>query len=244
MRNLARRSARLTFLSLAVLFAVACEHNDAAPATAPVVVVPPPPGPGPTLGTAATYGILAGTAITCITQGTINGDVGVSPGSAITGFPTCIITDERHAADAVAATAQVDLTAAYNVLVGLTCNTTITANLGGTTLAPGVHCSATSVGVTGTVTLDGGGDANARFVIKAGSSLTTAGSVALTNGTQAKNVWWQVGSSATLGTASAWRGNIVALTSITLNDNANLLGRALARNGAVSLSNNNFITLP
>jgi len=98
--------------------------------------------------------------------------------------------------------------------------------------------------VTGTVTLDGNGDPNAVFVFQAGSALTTAGSVALINGAQAKNVYWQVGSSATLGTASAWQGSILALTSITLNDTATMIGRALARNGAVTLGTNNTITLP
>lgn len=238
MVTLCRRSVRLFVIPLAALLAGACEHNDVGLGTTP------PVGPGPSLGTASTYGILAGTAVTCVTGGTINADVGVSPGAAITGFPPCTLTGARHAADAPAATAQLDLTTAYNALDALVCGTTITADLGGTTLAPGVYCSTSSVGVTGTVTLDGQGDANARFVIKAASSLTTAGSVALINGAQAKNVWWHVGSSATLGTASAWKGNIVALTSITLNDNANMLGRALARNGGISLGTNNFITLP
>jgi len=238
MVTLSRRSARLLVVSLAALLAAACEHNLGGPGTTT------PPGPGPSLGTASTYGILAGTAVSCVTGGTIAADVGVSPGAALTGFPPCTQTGAQHLGDAAAATAQLDLTTAYNALVALPCGTTIVADLGGTTITPGVYCSASSVGVTGTVTLDGGGDANARFVIKAGSSLTTAGSVALTNGTQAKNVWWQVGSSATLGTASAWKGNIVALTSITLNDNANMLGRALARNGGISLGTNNFIALP
>src|SRR5690242_6031149 len=217
MVTLSRVSARLLIIPLAALLVVACEHNDLGTGTS---------GGGggggtvPPLGTASTYGILAGTAVSCVTGGTISADVGVSPGAAITGFPPCTLTGTRHAADAAAAAAQVDLTAAYNALVALPCGTTIVADLGGTTLAPGVYCSASSVGVTGTVTLNGGGDANARFVIQAGSTLTTAGSVALTNGTQAKNVWWQVGISATLGTGSFWQGNIVALTSITLNDDA------------------------
>jgi hypothetical protein len=100
--------------------------------------------------------------------------------------------------------------------------------------------------VTGTVTLDAGGNANAVWVFQMGSTLTTGtnANIALTGGAQAKNVWWQVGSSATLGTGTTFRGNIVALTSITLNDNATMLGRALARNGAVSLGTNNTITLP
>jgi hypothetical protein len=238
MVTLSRRSARLLIIPLAALLVAACEHNDLGTGTTtPIGTVPP-------LGAASTYGILAGTAVTCVTGGTIFADVGVSPGSAITGFPPCTLTGTRHAADAAAAAAQVALTSAYNALVAETCGTTIVADLGGTSITPGVYCSASSVGVTGTVTLNGQGNANARFVIKAGSSLTTAGSVALTNGTQAKNVWWQVGSSATLGTASAWQGNIVALTSITLNDNATMLGRALARNGGITLGTNNTIALP
>jgi hypothetical protein len=239
MVTLSRRSARLLVIPLAALLVAACEHNDLGTGTT---------GGGggsvPPLGAASTYGILAGTAVTCVTGGGIFADVGVSPGSAITGFPPCTLTGTRHAADAAAAAAQVALTAAYNALVAETCGTTISADLGGTTLTPGVYCSASSVGVTGAVTLNGQGNANARFVIKAGSSLTTAGSVVLTNGTQAKNVWWQVGSSATLGTGSAWQGNIVALTSITLNDNATMFGRALARNGGITLGSNNSIALP
>lgn len=201
------------------------------------------PGNGQTLGSAATYGILAGTAVTCASApGTINADAGVWPGSSFSGFPPCVITGTRHAADVPAQTAQTDLTTAYLALAALPCGTTITANLGGTTLAPGVYCSATTVGVTGVVTLNG--TATDVFVIRAASSLTTAGSVVLSGGAQAKNVYWFAGSSATLGTGSAWQGNILALTSITLVDNASLVGRALARNGGVSLGTNNVITLP
>ncbi len=202
---------------------------------------------GPTLGTAATYGILAGSTVTCVTGGTINADVGISPGSALVGFGPCIITGTTELATAVSATAQLDLTAAYDELVGLSCGTVVTpSDLGGRTLPAGVYCAATSLAVTGTVTLDGGGDANAIFVFQMGSTLTTAttANIALINGAQAQNVWWQVGSSATLGTGTTFRGNILALQTITLNDNATMLGRALARNGAVSLNTNNTITLP
>jgi hypothetical protein len=200
--------------------------------------------PGLSLGAAETHGILAGSAVTCIAGGTVNADVSVAPGSAIIGFPPCTITGAVHAADTFALAAQGDLTTAFLALEALPCGTTIAADLGGTTLAPGVYCSGSSVGVTGAVTLDGRGDANARFVIRAGSTLTTAGSVVLIGGAQAKNVYWWVGSSATLGVGSVWQGNILALTSITLNDAATLLGRALARNGAVRLGTNNTITLP
>jgi len=198
------------------------------------------------LGVAAPNGIMAGTAVTCITGGIINADVSISPGNTLTGFGPCVITGVQHLADAVALQGQNDLTVAYNTLAGLPCPpaNAIVANLGGTTKAAGVYCTASGIGVTGTLTLDGGGDPDATFVFQAGSSLTTAGDVVLINGAQARNVYWQVGSSATLGTASQWQGNILALTSITLVDNATLFGRALARNGAVSLGTNNIITLP
>jgi hypothetical protein len=205
---------------------------------------PPPPPPPTFLGAAATHGILAGSTVTCVDLGVINADVSVSPGSAITGFPPCAITGLRNAANTYAANAQGDLTVAYLALAGMACGTTITADLGGTTLAPGVYCSGSSVGVTGAVTFDAQGDPNAAFIIQVPSALTVAGSVVFIGGAQAKNLYWQVGSSATIGTGSAMAGNILAFTSITLVDNATLLGRALARNGAVSLGTNNVITLP
>lgn len=205
---------------------------------------PPPPQPGPSLGSAETHGLLAGSTFTCVSLGTINADASVWPGTAITGFPPCVITGQRNAGTPFAQQAQSDLTAAYLALEAMPCGTTITADLGGTTLAPGVYCSGSSVGVTGTVTLDGNGDSNALFVIRAPSTLTTAGNVLLQNGAQAKNVYWWVGSSATLGVGSQWKGNIIAFTTITLNDNVVLIGRALARNGAVTLGNGNTITLP
>ena len=214
--------------------------------TATVIVVStPPPAPIVSLGTASTYGILAGSTVTCVTGGIVKGDIGISPGSALVGFApgVCVLTGARHLADAAAAQAQLDLTAAYNILAGLPCGTTIVADLGGTTLPTGVYCSATSIGVTGTLTLDARGDPNAVFVFQAGSTLTTAG-IVLINGAQAQNVYWQVGSSATIGVGSQWQGNILALQSITLVDGATLLGRALARNGAVTLGTNNVITLP
>jgi len=207
------------------------------------VIVNPLPPPGPSLGAAETHGLLAGSAFTCAgAPGTINADASVWPGSAYTGFPPCVITGATHAADAFAQTAQGDLTTAFLALAAMPCGTTITADLGGTTLAEGVYCSLSSVGVTGTVTLTG--NANSLFVIRAPSTLTTAGNVVMAGGAQAKNVYWWVGSSATLGTNSAWQGNILALTSITLVDNVTLCGRALARNGAVNLGTNDNIKLP
>jgi ice-binding like protein len=211
---------------------------------ATIIVAADASAPIADLRTAAVNGIMAGTAVTCVTGGTISANVSVSPGNTLTGFGPCVITGVRHLGDAVALQAQNDLTTAYNTLAGLPCDADIVADLGGTTLLPGVYCTGSSIGVTGTVTLNGNGDPNSTFVFQAGTGLTTAGNVVLINGAQAKNVWWQVGSSATLGTSSQWKGNIVALTSITLVADANLVGRALARNGAVSLGSRNSITLP
>ena len=213
-------------------------------ATVTVTSVVPPA----TLGAAGTFGILAGSTVTNTgVTTTIVGDVGVSPGSAITGIPAGQPTGGSiHAGDATAETAQTALTVAYNDLAGRACGTNLTSeDLGGMTLAPGVYCFNSSAGLTGTVTLNGQGNANAVFVIQIGSTLTTASTSAvnLIGEAQASNVYWQVGSSATLGTGTAFKGNIVALQSITLNTGASLVGRALARHGAVTLDTN-AVTLP
>jgi hypothetical protein len=218
-------------------------------ATVNVTTTPPPPPPAPivNLGGAAPNGIMAGSTVTCVTGGTVNADVALSPGNAITGFGPCVITGTQHIADAVAAQDQLDLTQAYNTLMGLPCppaNVVGTVNIGNTTKASGVYCSPSSMLITGDLTLDGGGNANSTFVFQAGSTITTAGNIILINGALARNVYFVSGSSVTLGVGSQWQGNVIALSSITLNDNVTLIGRALARNGAVTLGNNNVITLP
>lgn len=228
-----RRTLRLiSVVPAAALLFAACGDSSAGPDV-------------PSLGTTSTYAILAGSAISCVTEATVGGDIGISPNgaSSITGFPTpCTRSGATHAADAAAAAAQSDLTVAYNGLAGLACGETITADLGGRTLAPGVYCSGSALNLTGALTLSGSGT----YVFQAGSALTvnTSASVVLANGALARNVYWKVGSSAALGSGSAMKGNIVALTSITLGTTANLVGRALARNGAVSLGGTNTITLP
>jgi ice-binding like protein len=215
-------------------------------ATATVVVVSTP-APA-VLGPAGTFSILAGSTVTNTgATTTIVGDVGVSPGTAITGIPAGQPTGgSLHAGDAAAATAQTALTSTYNDLAGRACGTNLTSlDLGGMTLAPGVYCFNSSAALTGTVTLDAQGNASAVFVFQIGSTLTTASSAAvvLSGGALASNVYWQVGSSATLGTGTNFRGNIVALQSITLNTGASLSGRALARNAAVTLDAN-AVALP
>jgi hypothetical protein len=198
------------------------------------------------LGTASNFAVLGGSAVTNTGPTTVSGNLGVSPGSSVTGFPPGIVAGGAiHAADAAAAQAQTDLTNAYNIAAGAPCGTDLTGqNLGGLTLTPGVYCFATSAALTGTLTLDLQGNPNAAFLFKIGSTLTTSSgsSVVLINTAGSAcppNLNWQVGSSATLGTGSTFRGNILALTSITVTTGAGLSGRALARNGAVTLDTNN-----
>ena len=196
----------------------------------------------PTLGTTAPFAVLGGSTVTNTGPTTVIGELGVSPGTAVIGFPPGVVTNGTiHSADAVAAQAQVDLTTAYNDLAGRPCNTTLTGqDLGGLTLVPGVYCFATSAQLTGDLRLDAQGNPNAVFIFKIGSTLTTASAsrVLVINGGTSCNVFWQVGSSATLGTTTTFAGNILALTSITLVTGANVSGRLLARNGAVTLGSN------
>jgi hypothetical protein len=194
------------------------------------------------LGTADSFSVLAGSTVTNTGPSEVNGDLGVSPGAAVVGFPPGIVNGTVHAADADAAQAQADLTIAYDDAAGRTPTQGLTGtDLGGLTLTDGTYFFSTSAQLTGTVTFDAQGDPNAVFIVQIGSTLTTASasSVSVVNGADACNVYWQVGSSATLGTDTAFRGNILALASITLNTGATIEdGRALARNGAVTMDTN------
>src|SRR5581483_2801923 len=192
------------------------------------------------LGTATNFGLLAGSGITnASAQSTITGDVGSSPTPAVTGLVASQVNGTLYLApDPATDQAQVDLTIGYNDAAGAPCGTVLTGtDLGGLTLVPGVYCFSSSAQLTGTLTLDGQGDPNAQWVFQIGSTLTTAtnSTVSLINGGAICNVYWQIGSSATLGTNTTFVGNILALTSITL-DGGTLNGRALARNGAVTIS--------
>jgi hypothetical protein len=192
------------------------------------------------LGTAGNFAVLAGTTVTNTGLSNITGDLGVSPGTAVTGFPPGIIIGAQHDGDAVALQAKSDLTAAYTNAAQWTPATSVSGDLGGQTLTPGAYNSASSLGLTGTLTLNAQGNPGAVFIFQMGSTLTTAAAsrVVLTGGAQAANVYWQVGSSATLGTNSVLAGNILALTSITVTTGATINGRALAINGAVTLDTN------
>lgn len=200
-----------------------------------------------TLGTAQSFAVLGGSTVTNTGPSVIAGNLGVSPGSAVTGFPPGTVAGTIYAGNATAAQAQSDATTFYNALAGQSCSADLTGqDLGGRTLTSGVYCYSSSAQLTGTLTLNAEGNANAAFVFKTGSTLTTASgsSVVLINGGNPCGVGWQIGSSATLGTTTSFIGNIVALTSITLNTGANITGRALARNGAVTLDTNNITFAP
>lgn len=185
--------------------------------------------------------MLAGSRITNTGPSVITGDIGLSPGTVVSGFPPGLVLGGTiHATDGVALQAKADLKTAYDDAAGRSSTATISADLAGRTLMPGVYTSASSLGLSGDLTLDAQGDPAAVFVFQAGSTLT-AGSgsrVLFIGGAQPCNVFWQVGSSASIGSGSAFAGNILALTSITLTTGATLNGRALARNGAVTLDTN------
>jgi Ice-binding-like len=219
----------------------------------------PPPGGGsgggggsntvcvgicPTLGTTLSpYAILAGSTVTCSGASTVAGDIGVSPGTAITGFPAPCSDVGQRLAPPASDPGQLALGAEYLALAAPLCTSTIGPDLTGLTLVPGVYCvTAAASNLTGTVTLDAGGNSAANWIFQMTTSLITSSgaTVFLTNGASACHVNWLVQSSATIGSGTTFVGNIVALTTIDLNSGASLSGRALARNGAVNLHSNSI----
>ncbi len=225
----------VTRFALIVLLAA---FFTAAPFRTAIAQVAPP------IGTTQSFAVLGGSAVTNTGPTIVTGDLGISPGTAaaVTGFPPGTVTGITHAADAVALQAQSDNTAAYLNLAGQTPVTQdLTGkDLGGQTLVPGVYSFSSSAQLTGALILDAGGNSAAVWVFKIGTTLTTASgsSVAVIGMGQPCNVFWQVGTSATLGTTTNFVGNIFALASITLNANAIVAGRLLAQTGAVTMNAN------
>lgn len=222
---------------IALIIAIGAMAGSAASAATPPVG----------LGSAGNFSILAGTpSISNTNPTTINRDVGIHPANSVIGFPPGIVGGTIHAGDAVALQAKSDLTSAYLNAAGRP----VTANhtqLGGLTLVDGVYnAGGASLNLTGILTLDGQNDPNSTWIFQATSDLITASAsqVLLIRGASACNVFWQVTSSATLGTDSSFVGTIMALTSITVTSNVTVDGRALARNGMVTLDNDRFISSP
>jgi len=176
----------------------------------------------------------------------VTGDIGVSPGTAVTGFPPGVQNGSMRDGDPVAAQAQTDLGTAIGIASGRSNPVLLPVEIGGDTYTPGLYMSGAALGITaGNLTLDAKGDPNAVFIFQIGSTLTTSASnqIILAGGAKPANIFWQVGSSATLGGGSVFQGNLLAAVSITVNSGATVDGRLLAQGGAVTLVDNG-ITIP
>ena len=198
------------------------------------------------LGAFSGFGLLAASTITNVPSSAtlVTGDIGLYPGTSVTGFEGIPVSGSQHLADYVAGYAQASATLAFGVGMGLTVSATMSAEIGGQRFTPGVYKRASSVAITGTLILDGQSNPDAVFVFQIGTTLTTASTnsnIILIGGAQACNVYWLVGSSATLGTSTTFAGNIIAYASITVNTGAFVNGRLAARTGAITLDGNDII---
>jgi hypothetical protein len=221
-----------------------CKKDEVNPDTNPVIIpVQTINMPEVALAGAADFAVLAGSSITNTGETNITGDLGLSPGTSIGGFPPGILVGTKLINDPLATQAKLDATAAYNDLAGRTSTdiVTLSGNIGGLTLTPGLYKSTSTLSISsGDLTFDAKGNANAVFIIQIASSLTTTSDrkVILSGGAVASNIYWQVGSSATFGTTSVFKGTVIAMQSITFNTGASLHGRALARTGGVTMAGN------
>ena len=232
---------------LSIVLTGGCKKDEPPTGTNPIVI--PLQGTSqaivPLAGT-ANLAILAGSGITNTGATNITGDIGLNPGTSVGGFPPGILVGTQHINDAIATQAKLDLTTAYNDAAGRTSTdiVTLSGNIGGLTLTPGLYKSTSSLAVSsGDLTFDAKGNTNGVFIIQIASTLTTTSGrqVILSGGASASNIFWQVGSSATFGTTSVFKGTVMAMQSITFNTGATLDGRALARTGAITMAGNTIV---
>ena len=231
---------------LSVVSILGCDDND--PSSTNLQVIPVQTTVHGSVAMAGTSGlaVLAGSAVTNTGATNITGDLGLSPGTSIGGFPPGILNGTQHINDAIANQAKLDLTAAYNDAAGRTSTdiVTLSGNIGGLTLSPGLYKSTSSLAISsGDLTFDAKGNPDAVFIIQIASTLTTTSGrqVILSGGALASNIFWQVGSSATFGTTSVFKGTVMAMQSITFNTGATLDGQALARTGGVTMAGNTIV---
>jgi hypothetical protein len=238
----------LTTLAVAsVVFIGGCKKDDTNPGTNPVVI-PIQTTISAAVPLAGTSGlaVLAGSGITNTGATNITGDLALSPGTSVGGFPPGILVGTQHVNDAIATQAKLDLTIAYNDAAGRTSTdiVTLSGNIGGLTLTPGLYKSTSSLAISsGDLTFDAKGNADAVFIIQMASSFTTTSGrkIFLSGGALASNIFWQVGSSATFGTTSVLKGTFLVKQSITFNTGATLDGRALTSTGAVVMAGNTIV---
>jgi hypothetical protein len=240
----------IKFIGGAVIISLAsiigCDKND--PSSKNPTVIPEQTTVHASVTMAGTSGlaVLAGAAITNTGATNITGDLGLSPGTSIGGFPPGILTGTQHINDATASQAKLDLTAAYNDAAGRTSTdiVTLSGNIGGLTLTPGLYKSTSSLSISsGDLTFDAQGNPDAVFIIQIASTLTTTSGrkVILSGGALASHIFWQVGSSATFGTTSVFKGVVMVMQSITFNTGATLDGQALARTGGITMAGNTIV---
>jgi hypothetical protein len=246
-----------TFAIVSVVLFAGCKKNNTVPSGTNPMVIPVQTVVQPTISVGGSSGssglasltnlaILAGSGVTNTGATTITGDLGLSPGTSVGGFPPGILNGTLHINDSIANQAKIDLTSAYNDAAGRTSTdiVTLSGNIGGLTLTPGLYKSTSSLAISsGDLTFDAKGNANAVFIIQIASSLTTTSGrqVILSGGASAANIFWQVGSSATFGTTSVLKGTFLVMQSITFNTGATLDGKALTRTGAITMAGNTIV---